>query len=281
MSTILGQSQATFQESNSLVAKVAFILFLLIAFVLVLKLGIYLMGKLFSFSTDPYLIKGMITADAMKHFPQDPSKKNAIPILRSKNQQDGIEFTWATWIYVKNLEPQTKYKHIFHKGNPDMNYQPNSELVGINYPNNAPGLYLGDKNNELVVVMNTFDNIMEHITVKDIPLNKWICVIVRVDGKNLDVYINGTIVRRHVLQSVPKQNYDDVYVAMNGGFNGYISNLRYYSYALNLFSIQSIVTSGPNLNMEDKEMLDEEPKYFSTRWFLSGENVERAGYGGL
>ena len=38
---------------------------------------------------------------------------------------------------------------------------------------------------------------------------------------------------------------------------------------------------GPNLKMQDKEMLDEEPKYFSVRWFLSGENAQRAGYGGL
>jgi hypothetical protein len=97
----------------------------------------------------------------------------------------------------------------------------------------------------------------------------------------LDVYVNGTIVRRHVLNSVPKQNYDDVYVAMNGGFNGYISNLRYYNYAINLYKIQSLVSAGPNLKMKDKEMLEEEPKYFSVRWFLSGENAQRAGYGGL
>jgi hypothetical protein len=33
--------------------------------------------------------------------------------------------------------------------------------------------------------------------------------------------------------------------------------------------------------MKNKEMLDEEPKYFSVRWFLSGENASNVGYGGL
>lgn len=268
-------------DQNSVVAKVAFLLLLLIIFVLLLKFGIYIMGWIFSLNQDPYLIKGTASGNKMKKFPQDPNKKNAVPIMRSKNQNDGIEFTWATWLYIKNIEPQTKFKHIFHKGNPNMGYQPSTEKTGIAYPNNAPGVYLGDNTNSLVVVMNTFKNITEQVEIKDIPFNKWLCLVVRVDGRNLDVYVNGTIVRRHVLNSVPKQNYDDVYVAMNGGFNGYISNLRYYNYAINLYQIQSLVSSGPDLKMKDKEMLDEEPKYFSVRWFLSGENAQRAGYGGL
>ena len=50
---------------------------------------------------------------------------------------------------------------------------------------------------------------------------------------------------------------------------------------INLYQIQSLVSAGPNLKMKDKEMLEEEPKYFSVRWFLSGENAQRAGYGSL
>jgi hypothetical protein len=143
-------------NQNSVVAKVAFLLLLLIIFVLLLKFGIYIMGLIFALNQDPYLIKGTASGNKMKNFPQDPNKKNAIPIMRSKNQNDGIEFTWATWLYIKNIEPQTKFKHIFHKGNPDMGYQPSTEKTGIAYPNNAPGLYLGDNTNSLVVVMNTF-----------------------------------------------------------------------------------------------------------------------------
>ena len=66
-------------DENSVVAKVAFLLLLLIIFVLLLKFGIYIMGWIFSFSQDPYLIKGTASGNKMKVFPQDPNKKMPFP----------------------------------------------------------------------------------------------------------------------------------------------------------------------------------------------------------
>ncbi len=114
--------------------------------------------------------------------------------------------------------------------------------------------------------MNTFSNINEEIIVSDIPLNKWINVIIRVEGNNVDIYINGTIVTRHVLKDVPKQNYGDVYVNMNGGFSGFLSDLWYHDYALNTTDILAIVQDGPNMKMD--QSMDIFPPYFSLRWYL-------------
>ena len=125
-----------------------------------------------------------------------------------------------------------------------------------------------------VAVMNTFENPNETIIVPDIPLNKWVNVIIRCDNTTLDVYINGTVIKRHQLSGVPKQNYDDVYMAANGGFSGYISNLWYYNYALGTSAIETIVENGPNLNMKDKDMLQSEPYYLSLRWFFAGAGDE-------
>ena len=88
----------------------------------------------------------------------------------------------------------------------------------------------------------------------------------------LDVYINGTIARSVNLIGVPKQNYGDVYVAMNGGFDGYISNLWYYSYALGTSVIQNIVSNGPNTKMisSSNGMNDNMFNYLSLRWFFYG-----------
>jgi hypothetical protein len=36
---------------------------------------------------------------------------------------------------------------------------------------------------------------------------------------------------------------------MNGGFDGYISNLWYYNYALGTAAIQNLAEKGPNLKM--------------------------------
>ena len=83
----------------------------------------------------------------------------------------------------------------------------------------------------------------------------------------MDTYINGTIVNRHNFASVPKQNYGDVFVNQNGGFSGFLSNLRYHSYALSGVDIENMVKAGPNLTADDDMKIF--PPYFSLRWFFS------------
>ena len=119
--------------------------------------------------------------------------------------------------------------------------------------------------------MNTYNAINEEITIPDIPLNKWVNVIIRCKNTTLDVYVNGTIARSINLIGVPKQNYGDVYVAMNGGFNGYISDLWYFNYSLGTSAIQNILTKGPNTKMiNDNGMTSNVYNYLSLRWFFNG-----------
>lgn len=256
-----------FLESNSLIAKLAFLFFVIILFILLLRLGTYLLSWIFSYSDNPILTTGMHDATIMKKISTNPNSNGAIPILRSKNQEDGLEFTWSVWIWVKDPNLNVNNQHIFSKGNDSIN-----QTTGVTSPNNAPGLYLSpvsDKEQNLVLVMNTFNNVKEEIVVNDLPIKKWINVIVRCDQHQLDIYINGTMAKRHILSGVPKQNYDDVWVGLNGGFSGYISELRYFSRAIGIGKIMSIANNGPNLNMEDTG-LSNKPHYLSTRWFFSG-----------
>jgi hypothetical protein len=131
--------------------------------------------------------------------------------------------------------------------------------------------------------MNTFDVINEEISVPDIPLNKWVNVIIRCQNTTLDVYVNGTIARSVDLVGVPKQNYGDVFVAMNGGFDGYVSNLWYYNYALGTAAIQKLTTDGPNTKMVGSNgMNDKIFDYLSLRWFFygAGDSFNPAGHDG-
>ena len=258
-----------FLESNSIVAKFAFLLLVLVVFVIILRLATTVIAGILTPSPDPYLIKGMIDAKNMHVITQDPNNKHSIPVLRSINQKDGIEFTWSVWIFIDDFQyKENQYKHIFHKGNDDINVS--GSQTGLNFPNNAPGLYIAPNTNELVVIMNTFDTINEEIKIPNLPINKWVSVIIKCDGKNLDVYINGKVARRHVFKSVPKQNYGDVYVSMNGGFSGFISDLHYFNSALGTNKIQNIIDKGPDLTMNKKDKKGNEPRYLSTRWFFSG-----------
>lgn len=255
-----------FLQSNSLVAKFAFLLLVIVGFMILLRVGIFLISLMFNHSDSPHLIDGMVDAKQMIIIPQDPSSNGAITIHRSNDATNGIEFTWSVWIYIDNLQYlEGQYKHIFYKGNSNL------ETNGLNFPNNAPGLYIAPNTNALVVMMNTYDVINQETVIPDIPLNKWVNVIIRCQNTTLDVYINGTITRSVQLTGIPKQNYGDVYVAMNGGFDGNISNLWYYNYALGTSEIQNISKNGPNTTIVNSGSLSlKNPNYLSLRWFFFG-----------
>jgi len=261
-------SYADFLNSNTLVSKFVFLLIVIFAFIILLRVGISVLAYFFAPSNSPKLINGMVDAKQSIIFPQDPADKGAVTIYRSINANDGLEFTWSVWIFINNLQYlENQYKHIFYKGNSNLAEN------GLNFPNNAPGLYLAPNSNTLVVIMNTFNVINEEIKIPDIPLNKWVNVIVRCQNRTLDVFINGTITRSLELTGVPKQNYGDVYVAMNGGFDGYISNLWYYNYALGTAGVQRIIEKGPNTKMVGSDGINiKKSNYLSLRWFFNGAN---------
>lgn len=255
------QASEDFLNSNSLVAKFAFLLLVIIVFLFLLRIISTIIASIMSPSGNQTIIKGSKDGKQAMVVPQDPKISGAKTIVRSVNQEDGIEFTWSAWIYIDDLEyKKGLYKHIFHKGNDKFTPQNTA------YPNNAPGLYIHPNKNALVLIMNTFDDINEEIVIEDIPLNKWISVVIRVDGRNVDIYINGNLKVRHKMRSVVKQNYGDVYVSMQGGFSGLISSLKYYNKGLSTMEIYSIDKKGPNLST-DKD-LKVFPPYFSLRWYL-------------
>jgi len=213
----------------------------------------------------------MINAKQPTIVPQDPSISGSKPIMRSVNNVEGLEFTWSVWLFVDDfLYKEHEYKHVFHKGNDNFNVS--TPPVGMSYPNNAPGLYITPDTNALLVVMNTFDKINDEVVVNDLPLNKWVNVIIRVSNQHqLDIYINGTLAKRHILAGIPKQNYGDVYACMNGGFSGYLSSLKYYNKALGTNEIQSLVDNGPCIKIEDNSALtSKDNSYLATRWYFAG-----------
>ncbi|MEE9573924.1 MAG: LamG-like jellyroll fold domain-containing protein [Candidatus Neomarinimicrobiota bacterium] len=260
-----------FLSSNSLAAKVVFLILVVILFVYFLRLGILILGWIMSPTHNPKVVHGLKDAKKLKVVAQNPNISGSKPILRSRNQRGGIEFTWSVWLYIDDLQYKMgQKKHIFHKGSDTMK-------DGAAYPNNAPGLYLHPTRNTLIITMNTYTTMNEEVQINDIPLNKWINVAIRLQGQHLDVYINGQLALRHVFKSVPKQNYGKVYVNMNGGFSGSMSDLWYHDYALTGTQIMDIVRTGPDLVDRDAGDGLPVPPYLSLKWFFENDQAPMNG----
>jgi hypothetical protein len=64
--------------------------------------------------------------------------------------------------------------------------------------------------------------------VTDIPLQTWFSVSVTVFGRNMDIYIDGKLVKSCFLSGVPKPAVGDIQLTPDGGFSGNICNFYHY-----------------------------------------------------
>ena len=274
-----------FVGSNSLVAKLAFIILVIFVFVILLKVGTTLLSYLFSPSNNPVLLDGMVDGSVLKVIPVDPNKPKSVPIIRSRDQNDGLVFTWSMWLYIKQPQFNNKFcpndncvpdaatwSHIFSKGSD------HSNSIGIMEPNNGPGVYISNDYRRIGVVMNGYETNNnsgnDMVVIEDIPIEHWICLIIRLDQHRLDVFFNGVLSKSIILYDVPKQNYENVYIGLNGGFQGYISELQYFAYLLGANKIQEILNTGPNLKDLDKNLNNKIANYLSFRWYFPEQAAE-------
>uniref|UniRef100_A0A6C0B674 LamG-like jellyroll fold domain-containing protein n=1 Tax=viral metagenome TaxID=1070528 RepID=A0A6C0B674_9ZZZZ len=295
-------ASSEFSYSNTIIAKFAFLLLVIILFMYFINLGINLISYYISPGSNPYLIRGIQQGTFPLQIPQNPNATGSITLMRSNNESTGAEFTWSIWLYIDDLtlSNSKSYQHIFNKGD-----APSSANNGISLVNNAPGLYLGNGGdnskpiNTLHIIMDTVGVAVKSnnnnsttptssgmknetlnngfmnpspgtIDIPNVPLKKWFHVAIRLENSILDVYVNGTIDQRQILSNVPKQNYFDVFVCQNGGFQGSLSDLRYFNSALNVFQINTIVSKGPNMETSSQYATETRLKdyhYLSSLWY--------------
>jgi hypothetical protein len=292
-----------FMDSNSLVAKFAFILMVFIVFSVAVKFSIIGLSYLMLPSTSPYVLNGTAnTEDMAMNISSDPSQKDSIFIARSMNEDGGLEYTWSAWFFVNQVPLQkNKWSRIFSKGGEGTK----SATTGIYYPNNAPGMYIRFSNDitatnpdrtdagvnvSLMAVVdvtgkssastNKRDNLHEQLITTDIPMKKWVNAVIRVTNNVIDLYINGRLSQRRKTAGIPLQNYGRVNIgesAAKNRFSGYISTIQYFNYSIGSTKLKSIVDEGPNLKMvttaggdtsDTKNETSNVGTYLSNHWYM-------------
>ena len=82
-------------------------------------------------------------------------------------------------------------------------------------------------------------------TVENVPLQSWFSVSATVFQRNLDVYINGRLVKSCVLPGVPKPAVGDVHVgSKTSGFAGQLCNVHMYPNALTPADAMAFYSTG-------------------------------------
>ena len=163
----------------------------------------------------------------------------------------GNEYTYNFWIYVNDYTYKyNEDKCIMYKGmetdqssaNPGIWLLPNTNTLRVQIgletgiDKCAPGLD-GEDENEAVDVCD----------VEDIPLQRWLNFNVSLYNSSLDIFMNGKLHKSCHLKGFPKVNKGHMHICNNGGFNGYISNVKFTNKALPLTMVEGIYKSGPSL----------------------------------
>jgi len=206
---------------------------------------------------------------------QNPNQQGAITIYPSVNAPTGLEFSYSCFLLINKSTFQGGSKglrHIFHKGSPA--YKP---LM-------CPGVFVRNNDNALVVYMNEAGSWDTRCELPNIPVGKFFHLAIVVRNMSVDVYINGNVAHRMTLNSVPKQNFGDVYVFKNeecsdaptspddpfivtGAATGLISRLGYTGYALNYEQIDRMVREGPSTKLVSATQ--NLPPYLADNWWVT------------
>jgi len=306
----VGAKASQFAESNTAISKFIFILFLLIVTLFLFNVGVMALQAMMGYNKNPILLDGMVTAKKTTLISVNPNEPGSVPVYRSVNEDQGVEFTWNVWFFIDGLNPKIPtYSRIFSKGSENASLDLSNFCSSTatddescrNIFNSSPGLFISQavkgttmapfidqegnpsKNHvKLVLVMNTYikkgnatdmtnqTNFAESITIDNVPMKKWVCATIRVQQTTVDIYINGTMTQRKKLANLPKQNYYDVKVGDTT--DGFDGAISSLRYYSKALSYDDIQSLfGKGPNLKSLDMTGLAGKdYLSTNWYYKG-----------
>jgi hypothetical protein len=168
-----------------------------------------------------------------------------------------INFTYSIWFYVNDWNyGYGKKKVIFGRMTaPSTGLLPND----ISGSGPCPLVVLGEIQNTLKIFLTVYPNtnltpnastgqinsMIHECSLMNIPIQKWVNLLVSVYGRTLDLYLDGKLVRTCVLSGVAKIDATaPVYITPNGGFSGWTSKFQYWPNATDPQQAWDIYSAG-------------------------------------
>jgi len=188
--------------------------------------------------------------------------------------QTGGDYSFQTWIYISSWSYRSgQPKHVFtltSDGTPSGGKPPHHNIVGLIAPNDNRLMIRiyqesegsGAQGGEDLTVHS---NLLQYFAkggegksgaldypicdIVDIDLQRWLCIVVVVSGRVVDVYMDGKLARSCVCPGIPtvetpgKQRV--ILGKANQTFGGQFSTTRFFGYALSPARIYELYQSGP------------------------------------
>jgi hypothetical protein len=166
-------------------------------------------------------------------------------------------FAYSCWFYVNDWNYRYgEPKVIFGRMGASSDASGGS-IQGVSGLDPCPAVVLGAVENNLMVALGCYPGaetqpttpggrtVVHTCSVANIPIQRWVNLLVSVYGRTMDLYIDGKLVRTCLLPGVASVNNNaKIFVTPKGGFDGWTSKLEYYPNSLNPQDAWNIYVKG-------------------------------------
>jgi len=182
-------------------------------------------------------------------------------VVKHKNlpHNNSSDFTYSIWFFIDDWNINYgEYKNILWQGgsNPDIaisldKYENDLKIVIESYTNTEQ---ISQYDNQYRSQKKVLDDITaDSFTIPNVPLQKWVNLITSINGRTMDVYLDGKLVKTYILPGVAKTDSNADILVGNyqpylKGFSGWTSKLQYMAHASNPQEAYDIYKKGPTSN---------------------------------
>lgn len=202
------------------------------------------------FLLDPYTLQGLQSG-------QTGATINASSLASNGSGVPSTNFAYSIWFYVNDWNYRYGEKKVIFGRMGAQSSSSAGSIPGVSGVDPCPAVVLGDVQNDLAVSLGCYPganqvpsktgghSIVHTCSVANIPIQKWVHLVVSVYGRTMDIYMDGKLVRTCLLPGIASVNNDaNVYVSPSGGFAGWTSKFQYFPGPLNPQQVWNLYTKG-------------------------------------
>ena len=166
-------------------------------------------------------------------------------------------FAYSVWFYVNDWNYRYGEPKVIFGRMGSLSSDGGGSISNINGLDPCPVVVLGAIENNVSVAVGCYPgldtvptstsgkSVVHTCNIPNVPIQKWVNLVLSVYGRTLDLYIDGKLVRTCVMPGIAMINTNsDLYVTPKGGFNGWTSKLKYWPNALNPQEVWNNYTKG-------------------------------------
>ena len=161
---------------------------------------------------------------------------------------EGEKYTFSFWVNITNIPESAHWDSdvnipkgiISHFDSPNVTYIVKEDILRVTIGYKDEGGMAGRYN----------------FNLKNFKYQKWENIIVVVDNRSVDIYINGELDRSAFLPNVPWISNDNLYIGQAGNnFNGHVGLVEYLNDALTIDQVKELYNKNKGNSIFNKKLI--------------------------